>query len=167
MKTHRRCFCGQFLRGRWIFLIKDRRRIEWRSENHVPMVVPGFWCAEGDPTNALGDPHKERAPGIWLRDLPEQLQPLTGRLPEGASSSPNALRAVVDRIIPAALPPPPQTSGRPSSNKPGGKHNHIHSCSKTPELRGTQAYKAHCERLAIMSLGNRTDRIPKAEYVVM
>ena len=109
------------------------------------MVLPGLWCTEGDPTNALGDPQRERAPCNRLRGLPERLQPpFTERQSDGASSSTeDALRALVATLLPPAIPLPTHPSARPSSNKPGGKHNHIHSCSETPELRDTQACDDH------------------------
>ena len=56
-------------------LLKDGKRVEFRSENHVPSVLPGVLLhTERDQTNALGDRSREKALWDWMRDLLEWLQ---------------------------------------------------------------------------------------------
>ena len=56
-------------------LLKDGKRVEFRSENHVPSVLPCVLLhTERDQTNALGDRSREKALWDWMRDLLEWLQ---------------------------------------------------------------------------------------------
>ena len=72
---------------------------------------------------------EQTALGNSSLQLPEWLEPFTEGMSEGASSSSTD---AVPAEPPPAIPPPTSRLEKPSSNKPGGKHNLFKHSPKDP-----------------------------------
>ena len=128
-------------------LIKHGKSIKCRAEHSCPSC--SRWSSRTDSSNA------ESTSGNRSRELPERLEPFTERMIEETSSSSSD-------TIPKAIPPLVSTSEKPSSNKPGGKHDlfaHFPKDSICEVCRQTKITIPPCER----SPEHGADRLQRAE----
>ena len=88
---------------------------------------------------------EQTALGNSSLQLPEWLEPFTEGMSEGASSSSTD---AVPAEPPPAIPPPTSRLEKPSSNKPGGKHNLFKHSPKDPNFeicRQTMITRGPCK----------------------
>ena len=141
----KRCYSCELHPGQPSYLIKNGRNFECKTDNHIPLVVPGVQAAVHQ-TRALGDRRQTRAVGDHERqaeiDLPEWLQPFTKGLTVESSSSTDVSQADVE-MPPPAPPPSAHPPAKQASNESTEKAQFIHSFSGRTELRSMQTHGSY------------------------
>ena len=131
-------------------LIKNDRKTECNTDNHIPLVAPGAQATEHQ-TKVLGDQKLAQVVGndeqSVVTEILEWLQPFTEGLTRGSSSSTD-----VSPVDPAAHPP-----AKLISNRAGRKHILFILFSTDPYCEVCRG----CHAEEILMIGRTELRLPK------